>query len=156
MGDPYTTNTLRGRVGRNGFTRFLAVTFNCVTCGTWHERNVACLVLTAEVDAFIHVLHHPMLRKLSCLEKQNQILISAIVFFSSRNKVIYEVLYMNGYNKTRVNLRSHNRSCECKKSLTHGWWIQNNLHWVFICRAWRKTKECGACTSCLQKTCTNG
>ena len=73
----------------------------------------------------------------------------------SIDSVSHPSSFMNGYNKTRVNLRSHNRSCECKDSSIHSWWVRNNLHWVFTCRAWWETKECGACTSCLQKTCTS-
>ena len=50
------------------------------------------------------------------------------IFCVSIDSVSHPSSFMNGYNKTRVNLRAHNRSCECKKSLTHGWWVQNNLH----------------------------
>ena len=46
----------------------------------------------------------------------------------SIDSVSHHSSFMNGYNKTGVNPRSHNRSRECKKTLTHRCRVENNLH----------------------------
>ena len=76
--------------------------------------------------------------------------------FVSIDPVSHPSSFVNGYNKTRVNPPSHNRSCECKKSSTRTCRVEKHFHCKLTCRAWRLTIEVGIMHYFLHKTCIRG
>ena len=69
--------------------------------------------------------------------KNLQVLIHQCKFFACKifclhcvsiDFVSHHQSFMNGYNKTRVNIRSHNRSRECKTTSIHRCRVKNILH----------------------------